>query len=238
MQLILPDVLAAARGLSLGATLFLLLVGLCLWALGWRWHRFWVVFGITLGAGVLGLSAGQAGGGQVMVIGVLLAVTAGMLALELARILAFVTGGTAGWIAAQAVLPQAQELWAVFLSGGLIGVVLYQLWTMLTTSLLGAVVAGHAGLLLAETLGGTDAAGIARQHVAALNGAVLTAGVVGILVQTRLAPRPKPELDESADKEKNPKRLSAHGDELHDYHPPEPKGGGWWKRVVPGKRVA
>jgi hypothetical protein len=237
MQLILPDVLAAARGLSLGATLFLVLVGLCLWALGWRWHRFWVVFGITLGAGVLGLSAGQASGGQVMVIGILLAVTAGMLALELARIMAFVTGGTAGWMAAQAVLPQAHELWAVFLSGGLLGVVLYQLWTMLTTSLLGALVAGHAGLLLAETFGGTDAAGVAGKHVAALNGAVLTACLVGVLVQTKLAPRPKADADEADDKGKNAKKSVAH-DDLHDNHPSEPKGSAWWKRVVPGKRAA
>ena len=56
-----------------------------------------------------------------MVVGVLLAVTAGMLALELARILAFLTGGVAAWAGAQTVLPQAQELWAVFLSGGLLG---------------------------------------------------------------------------------------------------------------------
>ena len=36
---------------------------------------------------------------------------------------------------AQAVMPEAHELWAVFLCGGLVGVVLYRLWTMLATSL-------------------------------------------------------------------------------------------------------
>lgn len=229
MQLILPDVLTAARGLSIGATAFLLLVGICLWSLGWRWHRFWVVFGITLGAGIFGLQAGQASGGQVLLIGVLLAVTAGMLALELARILAFVTGGTAGWVAAQAVFPQAQELWAVFLSGGLLGVVLYQFWTMLTTSLAGAVVAGHAGLLLAEPFAGFDAVTVATKHVAAVNGGVLVACLVGVLIQARFAP--KPDASKAEDKEKKP---AGH----HDPHPSVPTASPWWAKVMPGKKAA
>ena len=56
MTLICPDVLAEARGLSPGASGFLLFVGFLLWAFGWRWHRFWVVFAITLTAGLLGIS--------------------------------------------------------------------------------------------------------------------------------------------------------------------------------------
>jgi hypothetical protein len=226
MQLILPDVLLAARGLSVGATAFLLVVGVCLWSLGWRWHRFWVVFGITLGAGIFGLQAGSASGGQVMVIGVLLAVTAGMMALELARILAFVTGGTAGWVAAQAVFPQAQELWAVFLSGGLLGVVLYQFWTMLTTSLAGAVVAGHAGLLLAESFAGFDAVAVATKHVVAVNGAVLIVCLIGVLVQARFM---KESAAQPAAEEKSAKKAD---------DPPADKGSAWWKKVVPIKRVA
>ena len=180
MQLILPDVLTAARGLSPGAAGFLLLVGVLLWAVGWRWHRFWVVFGITLAAGLIGLTAGQSAGGQVMVVGVLLAVAAGMLALELAKILAFVTGGAAAWAAAQAVFPQVQELWAVFLSGGLIGVVLYQLWTMLTTSFLGVLVGWHAAFVLAEQFAKKfDAAKWVGDHAAALNGAVVAVTLLG-----------------------------------------------------------
>ena len=189
MQFIAPDVLAAARGLSVGVAGLLTLGGLLLWALGWRWHKFWVVFGITLAAGVVGLTAGEASGGrQVMVVGVLLAVSAGMLALEVAKILSFVTGGVAAWVAAQAVFPQAQELWAVFLSGGLLGVVLYQLWTMLTTSLLGVLVCWHAGLTLAEGIAkGFDAAAFAAKHPAALNGGVIAVAVIGVLVQVRTA---------------------------------------------------
>jgi hypothetical protein len=237
MQLILPDVLTAARGLSPGAAGFLLLVGVLLWAVGWRWHRFWIVFGITLAAGLIGLSAGQAAGGQVMVVGVLLAVAAGMLALELAKILAFVTGGAAAWAAVQTVFPQVHELWAVFLSGGLVGVVLYQLWTMMTTSLVGVLVAWHAGFVLAEQFArGFDASKWADEHSAALNGGVVVAAVLGILAQRMTAPRPAAESseDEGEPKEKNPRKKPA----AEDDDEPAKKPRGWWDRMLPGRKAA
>src|SRR5262249_13974232 len=147
MQLIVPDVLADAKGLSAGAAGFGVLLGLLLWTFGWRWHRFWVVFGVTLVAGLVGLNFGQAAGGQVFAGGILLAVAAGMLALELARILAFVAAGVAAWVAVQTMLPGARELWAVFLAGGLLGLLLYKFWAMLLTSFAGAVLFGHSLLL-------------------------------------------------------------------------------------------
>ena len=197
MHLIDPDVLASARNLSYGAAGFALLVGILLWSLGWRWHRFWVVFGITLAAGLVGLTAGRSAGGSVLIVGVLLAVAAGMLALELARILSFVTGGSAAWIAAQTILPQVQELWAVFLSGGLLGVVLYQLWTMLLTSLAGVLITWHAGFVVLGQLFHFDADKWAADHAVALNGGVIAVAVFGVLVQTRLSP--KKAEDEKAD---------------------------------------
>ena len=137
MQFIAPEILADdIRGLSLGLSLAGLLLGAALWLFGWRWHRFWVVSGITLGAGLIGLNAGRTGGTQVLAVGILLAVGAGMMALELAKVIAFIAGGIGAWLAVQWVLPQAQELWAVFLSGGLFGLLLYRLWTMLLTSLM------------------------------------------------------------------------------------------------------
>src|SRR4051812_27712020 len=107
MRLISPDVLNSAAGLSIGAAGFALFVGLLLWSCGWRWHKFWVVFGITTVAGLLGLSAGQAAGGQVLVLGILLAFAGGVMALEVAKLLAFVGGGIAAWISVQTVIPQA-----------------------------------------------------------------------------------------------------------------------------------
>lgn len=214
MQLISPDVLAEARNLSPAATGFFYAIGLALWAAGWRWHRFWVVFLITMGAGLYGLSVGKSLGGQdVMVAGILMAVAAGLLALELARILAFVTGGTAAWIAAQVLLPQAQELWAVFLSGGLVGVILFRLWTMLATSLAGAVVSAHTFLILLGHFSKWDLVDWSSRHSAPLTGGVILLTLIGVILQARTAPaEEQPAAGESAHhssapaKEKNPKQ--------------------------------
>jgi hypothetical protein len=113
MQLIAPDILLAARGLTGAMAGTACALGLALWLFGWRWHRFWIVAGVTLAAGLIGLNSGRASGGtQVMAVGILLAVSAGLMALELAKVLAFVAGGCGAWLAVQWVLPQAQELWA------------------------------------------------------------------------------------------------------------------------------
>ncbi len=184
MQLIAPDILAEARGMTGAMAGTITVLGFALWLFGWRWHRFWVVAGITLAAGLIGLNAGRTTGGtQVMAIGILVAVSAGLLALELAKVLAFVAGGCGAWLAVQWVLPQAQELWAVFFCGGLFGLLLYRLWTMLLTSLMGVLLAGHAGTLLIEQFWGINAGDWVTQNVAALNGVVVGFVVLGVLIQ-------------------------------------------------------
>lgn len=237
MQLIQPDIIASARGLSTGAAGFFLLVGICLWALGWRWHRFWVVFSITLVAGLLGLTAGRNTNGQVLLLGILLAVTAGLLALELARILAFITGGSAAWMATQLVLPQAQELWAAFLSGGLLGIVLYQLWTMLLTSFVGVVVSTHAGILLAEHFAKLDGIKLLQEKSAALNGIVLALTVIGLLLQVVTSPsQKKADSDESKDASQKvvtrPEKKEATEEE--EMEPAQ----GWWRKFFSNNRAA
>ncbi|HEY2784183.1 MAG TPA: hypothetical protein VGJ05_04335 [Fimbriiglobus sp.] len=229
MQLIVPDVLAEAKGLSAGAAGFGLLLGILLWLFGWRWHRFWVVFGVTLAAGLVGLNAGQAAGGQVLAVGVLLAVAAGMLALELARVLAFVAGGVAAWVAIQTMLPGARELWAVFLAGGLLGLLLYRFWAMLLTSFAGAVLAGHAGLALSHSLSGIDAVAFAATNSAALTGAVLVAALVGVFVQHRISllDVADPTEEEERKKKKKKKRRDDDDDDEEDDEPKQ-----FWRRAV------
>jgi hypothetical protein len=183
MHLICPAVLTEAKGLSIGAAAFFAFVGLLLWAFGWRWHRFWVVFAVTLTAGVVGIGAGKTAGTQVLVVGVLLSIAVGMLALEVAKITAFVSAGTAAWVAAQAVMPQAQELWAMFLCGGLLGVVLYRLWTMLATALVGVLVFWHCVFILLEQAGLFVAAEFAEKYTALLNGGIVLGAILGIGVQ-------------------------------------------------------
>jgi hypothetical protein len=239
MQLIAPDILAEARGLTPAAAGTLCVLGLALWLFGWRWHRFWIVAGITLAAGLLGLSAGRAAGGtRVMAGGILLAVAGGMLALELAKVFAFVAGGCGAWLAVQWVFPQAQELWAVFLSGGLFGLLLYRPWTMLLTSLAGALVAAHAGLLLLEPVLRFDAAAWADAHQAALNGVAVGLTVLGVLIQA-VADREGP-ADEPEGKEKPAKKPQPPEDE-GDIPDAEPelaeKPPGRWRRLFPFRKA-
>ncbi len=225
MHLIAPDVLAEARGMSGAMAGTACVLGIALWLFGWRWHRFWVVAGVTLGAGLIGLNAGKTSGGQVMAVGILLAVAAGMMALELAKVLAFVAGGIGAWLAVQWVLPQAQELWAVFLSGGLFGLLLYRLWTMLLTSLMGALIAGHAALLLLEGPLQFDAVAWSGAHLVALNGVIVALVVLGIVVQATQSSDEEPAKDEKAD-EKKPKK-----DDHHDGHDEAKPAAGLWGRL-------
>src|SRR5262245_40393096 len=104
MQLIAPDILAELRGLSPVVSGTALAAGVLLWLFGWRWHRFWVVGGVTTAGGLVGLYSGRTSGVHVLALGVLVAVSAGVLALELARLVAFLAGGMATWAAASALL--------------------------------------------------------------------------------------------------------------------------------------
>lgn len=199
-------------------------LGCALWLFGWRWHRFWVVAGITLTAGLIGLNAGRTSGGtQVMAIGILLAVAAGLLALELAKVLAFVAGGCGAWLAVQWVLPQAQELWAVFFCGGLFGLLLYRLWTMLLTSLMGVLLAGHANILLVEQYLQRDIGPWVARNDAALNGVVVGFVVLGILVQA-VSTRDLNATTESKGEEKEEDPAPAP--------PPPTNKVRWWKKLL------
>jgi hypothetical protein len=222
MHLIAPDILAEARGVSGALAGTAWVFGFALWLFGWRWHRFWVVAGVTLGAGLIGLNAGKTSGGQVMAVGILLAVAAGMMALELAKVLAFVAGGIGAWLAVQWVLPQAQELWAVFLSGGLFGLLLYRLWTMLLTSLIGTLIGGHAALLLAEGWLKFDAVAWTGAHIVALNGVVVALVVLGVVVQAKQATELAPTAEKAEDK---------HEEAEHHEEPEAKPAVGWWGRL-------
>ncbi|HJZ91876.1 MAG TPA: hypothetical protein VKE40_13465 [Gemmataceae bacterium] len=183
MHLIAPDVLAEARGLSVGVCGAGIGLGLLLWLFGWRWHRFWTVAGVTVAGGLYGLSTGQATGGHVLALGLLLAVAAGLLALELARLFAFGAGGTAVWLGVGALFPNAQELGVFFLAGGLAGILFYRLWMMALTSFLGTLLAGHAGLVLADTLTAFDAPGWSGRNPVALSVAVGLVSALGLAAQ-------------------------------------------------------
>lgn len=183
MYLIAPDVLAEARGLSPILSGIGVAIGCLLWLTGWRWHRFWVVVAVTVAGGIVGLQTGRSSGGHILAMGVLLALAAGLLALELARILAFLGAGTSAWLAAAALFPKGRELWVAFLLGGLLGVLLYRFWMMLLTSFVGVLLFGHSLLTFICELGHGNAAAYAEQHALILNGGGFALTFLGLGAQ-------------------------------------------------------
>jgi hypothetical protein len=186
MHLIAPDVLAEAQGLSPILSGIGVCLGLLIWLCGWRWHRVWVVLAVTVAGALVGLQTGRTSGGHLLGMSVLLGLSAGLLAVELARVFAFLAAGMAVWMAASALFPGGRELWVAFLVGGLIGALLYRFWTMLLTSFAGVLIAWHSLLCLAEHLVYLDAVGFAEAHATALNGAGLAATALGVVAQSWL----------------------------------------------------
>ena len=183
MQLLAPDILEDAKGLSVGITATVFALGLLVWLLGWRGHRFWIVLVATVGAGIYGLNSGPAFGSRPVVAGLLLAVASGVLALAMVRVVAFVAGGLAGWILVHALMPTWHEPLVCFVAGGLVGVLLFRVWTMALTSAAGTVLMAYSGLCLAQSLGNVDAVGMAEKQATLLNCGCGGVVLLGMLVQ-------------------------------------------------------
>ena len=147
---LLAELLEIARGLSLDVPIMGIVFGLLLWILGWRLHRFWIVTGITICAGIVGLVSGQQAGLQVLAVGLMLAVLSGLIALHLARILAVGGAGLAVAAGVDSIAPNFNEPLLCFLAGGLLGVILFRLFTMLMTSFCGAALVAGSAMLIAE----------------------------------------------------------------------------------------
>lgn len=183
MQIVAPDILEEARGLTVGIHLVAFLLGLLLWTLGWAGHRFWIVLISTIGAGVYGLHAGPSLGAQPWVAGILLALTAGLLALALVRLLAFAAGSIAGLLLMRSLMPTLNEPLVASLVGGMIGLLLFRLWMMALSSAAGALLMAYSGLCLAHTFGKLDCVAMAESQVLVLNCACGGLALLGMLVQ-------------------------------------------------------
>jgi hypothetical protein len=170
-------------GLSLPAALVGLVLGLLLWLSGWWGHRFWIVLFITVTAGIVGMVSGQAVGLKPTVTGLLLAVSAGMMALALVRLVAFFAGGAAVCLLMQLLVPAWEDRFIAFLAGGLAGLLLFRLWTMTLTSGLGTLMMAYSGLALLDRFGKLDALTLAQQRSSLLNWICAGLVVLGVLVQ-------------------------------------------------------
>jgi MFS family permease len=191
MSLLVPDILEEALGLSLAFSITGLVLGLFLWLYGWRGHRFWIVLAATVSAGVGGLMIGPSYGASPVAAGLLLAVAAGVLALALARLVVFVAAGVAGWTAVHALVPTWNEPLVCFLVCGLIGLLLFRLWTMALTSFAGALLMAYSCLCLLERFAKLDVVTLAKNQAVGLNWTCAGLTLLGMLVQFLLERRRK-----------------------------------------------
>lgn len=202
MQLLAPDILAEARTLSAGLLAAGLALGVLLWVFGWWGHRFWIVLFATAGAGLVGLYSGYSSHVQPIVAALLLAVTAGALALPLARMLAFLAGGVSAWMTVRLLAPGWDEPIACVLAGGLVGLLLFRFWMMALTSFAGTLLIAYAGLSLADQLGKLNAIELTDQKTVLNNWICGGGAVLGLIVQfllDRWRVRREKELEEEAE---------------------------------------
>ena len=168
MQLVAPDILSDACGLSVGLIIAGMILGVALWLFGWRCHRFWIVLITTVLAGVYGLYDGNVFRAQPLLAAVLLALAGGLLALALVRLLAFLAGGMVGLLVAQAIVPSFDPS-ICFLISGLFSLFLFRLSMMAITSLAGTLLLGYSALSLLNHYGSMDAVSWTSQGVVLLN---------------------------------------------------------------------
>ncbi len=182
MQLIAPDILSDACGLSVALLIFGMVLGLALWLFGWAAHRFWIVLITTVLAGVYGLYDVAIFRAQPFIAALLLALVGGLLALALVRVLSFLAGGMVGLLAAQALFPTLDQP-ICFLLSGLISLFLFRLSMMALTSLAGTVLLGYASLSLLDHYGSMDAVTWTEQGRILLNWIIGFIAVLGFALQ-------------------------------------------------------
>jgi hypothetical protein len=125
-----------------------------------------------------------------LVAGLLLAIAGGQLALALVRVVVFAAAGlTAAILVHQFAPAHWDEPLGWFLAGGLVGLLLFRLWTMILTSFTGSLLMVYGLLCVLDRSHQLDALAWAEERSVMLNGACLALTVVGVLAQFLLERR-------------------------------------------------
>jgi hypothetical protein len=220
MKFISPDILSDVSGLSLVFSCTALVLGFLVWLLGWREHRFWIALSTTVSAGILGLYSNTT---QPVLAGLLLAIAAGVLALTLVRLLAFAASGLASCVAVNVLAPQWHQPLLPFLAGGLCGLLLFRVWTMLLTSVAGTLLMAYSALCLVHKFAKVDVVALSENRATAINcicGGVAFAGLLGQFI-----------LDRRRGKSSSPKRAESPA-------PKPPARRPWWSQALQWYRRA
>lgn len=206
MQFVSPDIIVAGKDFSIVACGVGLGVGALVWLLGGWSHRFWLVLLITLGAGVYGMSIGEAFNVQPLVAALMLAVAAGTLALSLVRVAAFLAGGMAACILAEQIMPKWNEPFIFFFVGGFLGLFLLRFWLILLSSLIGTLLMAYSLLWLLDTMGKLDAIEFATKKPVLLNWSCGGVALVGLLFQVAIERRRRRKKRDEEEEEERPSK--------------------------------
>lgn len=185
VQLISPEILAEVGRLTLPSVVVGFAIGLSIWLTGWMKRNFWIALAVTAGFGLYGLSLGRSAGTHPLVTAILLGIAAGILAMELGRLIAFVTGGLAIALAVQTFIPSFPEPLLAYLAGGLVCVLLYRAWTLAIFGFIGTMILTYTGLILGAVFLKIDAFGMVRNKAPLLNAIVAVGTVAGMIAQSR-----------------------------------------------------
>lgn len=190
MHLLAPEILEVAKDLPIALTAPAFGIGLLLCVTGWAWHRFWIVLVTTVAGGVTGLNIGPSYGMKPLVAGLLLAIAGGQLALALVRVVVFAAVGAAAALLVRAYAPANWDIpLGCFLAGGLIGLLLFRLWTMVLTAFTGTLLMGYAVLCVLDRLQKVNAMDWATQRSLWFDGGCAAVTLLGVAVQVLLERR-------------------------------------------------
>lgn len=183
MQLVPPDILADFCGLSLPLLIALLISGLALWLFGWRTHRFWVVMGTTVIAGVYGLMEGHVLQTYPLIAGIVLALAAGLLALSVIRLVVFAIGGAIGFVLIQNAIPAFNQPLVCFVASGFLALLLFRWWFMALTSAAGSMLVMIATMAIIQRAGSNGVVAWADKQSQVVSGIGIGLAVLGLVVQ-------------------------------------------------------
>lgn len=220
MGLMDRDILGDVIQLSPGLLILGAVIGLTLWLFGWRWHRFWIVLGTTVAAGMVGLMHGENLRSQPLIAAPLLALAAGVLALSLIRLLAFFSAGVGGLLLVQSMTPQFEQPLVAFVVGGLVGLFLFRWCWMALTSLAGTLILAYCGLGLAHHYRALDALEWTTQTGSMLIWILGVAAFVGLAFQSLLNRRSRSSKRAERD----------HGD-VEDWDEEPRRSKSWFRRA-------
>ena len=222
MQVLNPEILATTRQLSVSVLLAIWAIGVSLWLYGGRTHRFWLALAVTVAAGIVGLQVSRDFGVQPLVAALLLALSAGSLALALARIGVFVAGGITGLFIARS-LANGWNDFMCFLAGGLLGITLFPVWIAVLSSTVGTVLMAYGGVGVLDSLLRMDSPRWAERNAPLINWGVSGWIILGMFLQYALEKRHKKGKESRKEEKKEEKPAP-----LPLPPAPSPEKTPWW----------